>query len=237
MNMSLKPAGLAFVLTFALTAALAPGAHAEQPPLFSEYGEHEDYFSERVPAPARAFEVTLGSGYTQGFGMLQSGVGMPSVATPGLLVDGSAGYRLSPKWSFAATGQFQELTAERATTARGLTAGAAAAYHFAPYRTMDPWVQLGTGYRMLWEAQHGTATTLTHGLELGKAVAGVDFHMVDGAAIGPVVGADLDLFLWQDHGGTSAIRDPRLSTFVFVGLQARLDLFGDMVNAPQLIAH
>jgi hypothetical protein len=185
------------------------------------------YFTQRIPAPTNSFELSTGTSYTQPFGSLQGGVPMTSVASPGIAFDLGGAYRMSPHWAFGASGQYQELTPERNSGARGLTFGLDAGYHFDPYRTSDPWVQVGGGFRALWETRVNSPLLTTTGFELGKVTAGVDFHMLEGSVLAPMIGADLNLFLWQDGAGIVKIADPRLSTFIFAGIQGRID-FGNM---------
>lgn len=196
----------------------------------TSYAERGDYFTQPVDAPRQAFELTVGTGYTQGFGMVQSGVSLPDVVGAGLGVDLGAGYRIDPRFAVLATGQYQEFNAQRGTGTRGLAAGLAGAYHFAPYVRSDPWIQLGAGYRMMWETASNTPTLLTHGFELAKLTAGFDVRLSQDIAVMPVVGADLNLFLWQNGGNAVAIADPRLSTFVFAGAQGRFDIGGTRVR-------
>jgi hypothetical protein len=191
--------------------------------------ELHNYFTQHVSAPSNAFELSTGMFYTQPFGTLQGGVPMASVATPGVAFDLGGAYRMSPRWAFGASAQFQELTPERNSGARGLTVGLGAAYHFDPYRTSDPWVQAGMGFRALWETRDNERQLTSTGFELGKVTAGVDFHMVEGSTIAPMIGADLNLFLWQDGNTSVAISNPALSTFVFAGVQGRFD-FGGLKN-------
>ena len=210
----------------AIVLAFAPRAHAQT----------AEQTGRLLPAPARALEIVVGTGYTQGFGMLQPGVDMRSVAEAGVGIDAGVMYRINPRWAVGVVGEYNELEAERATAARGFTAGVAAAFHAAPYRRLDPWVQLATGYRGLWEV-HTDATTpdvATHGLELAKLTVGLDVRATRDVAIAPVIGADLTLPLWQSVGGSTAnaISDPRVATFVFAGIQARFDVGGERV-APE----
>jgi outer membrane protein OmpA-like peptidoglycan-associated protein len=188
------------------------------------------WLGQHVNAPDGALELTIGTGYTQGFGSLQSGVNMHDVITPGFAVEGGIGYRFSPNWSLEVTGQYQEFDAQRTEHARGFLPGIAGTFHFMPYRRTDPYVSLGTGYRMLWEDDPMThRTLLTHGFELARLSVGVDFRMTEDISVAPVVGADLTLPLWQDANngtGNASINDPRVSTFVFAGLQGRFDLGG-----------
>jgi outer membrane protein OmpA-like peptidoglycan-associated protein len=220
-------AKLAATAAVTLGLAYAQSAHAqggaepvapEQPPSAA---------AGRIEAPSNAFELTLGTGYTQGFGTLESGVGMPSVATPGIGFDLGLGYRPVPEFSLQLTGSYFELTAERAQAARGLTGGIAATGHLSPYSSVDPFITLGTGYRMLWETHAIGPDLLTHGFELAKAQVGLDIRVSPDVAIAPVIGADVNLFLWQS-GATAdtTISDPRVSTFVFAGLQGRFDMGG-----------
>jgi peptidoglycan-associated lipoprotein len=125
---------------------------------------------------------------------------------------------------------------QQARAARGVTAGIAATYHFDPYTRLDPWLELGTGYRMLWEdARLPASNLLSHGFELARARVGIDVRVSPEVAIAPVVGADLNVFTFQDWTTSSNIADPRLSTFVFGGLQGRFD-FGPSVGGASLAA-
>ncbi len=224
---------VASTLVAALVGVTASAQAQQQDPsdtyVTTGRAESGDYFTQRVPAPRRAFELTVGTGYTQGFGSFERGVGMPSVVTPGLAVDVGGAYRIDPHWAIGVTGQYQELKAERASSARGLTPGLGVAYHIAPYVRSDPWVQLGVGYRMLWENLDApvSTTVLSHGVELAKLTAGFDMRFSKDIAVAPVIGADLNMFLWRRGGGDSvAIADPRLNTFVFAGAQGRFDIGG-----------
>jgi hypothetical protein len=90
---------------------------------------------------------------------------------------------------------------------------------------LDPWVDLSSGYRMLWENDVGrTSSVMTHGLQLARARIGFDYHE-GGMGVGPLVGADANLFLWQESDGTRSIASPRVSVFVFAGVQGRWDIY------------
>lgn len=187
--------------------------------------------------PQNALELSLGTGYTQGFGSLQSGVGMPSVATYGLGVDLGIGYRVNPRWGVLWSGQYQDLTSERADAARAFTSSLAAQFHYAPEARLDPWLEVGAGYRFLWEDPGAAPTLLTHGIELARVRLGLDYRADGAVAIGPVIGADATMFLFQNVGSTEgSIADPRLSTFVFAGVQGRLDIGGRASPTPRTTA-
>lgn len=182
------------------------------------------YFQQYVAPPRNALELTIGTGYTQGFGSLYRGLGVPSVAREGIAVDLGLGYRIDPHWMIGITGEYQDLDAQRAASARGVTAGVQAAYHFSPSSRVDPWAALGTGYRWLWEHNDAPSTTVTtQGLQIGRLTLGVDIRMSPQFAIAPVIGADLDVFLAQN---SAAVTDARTSTFVYAGLLGRFDVSG-----------
>ena len=178
-----------------------------------------------IPAASNALELSFGTGYTQGFGSLERGVGFPSVAEGGVAFGLGIGYRIDPRWAVLWSGELQEFDARRATGARGFTSSIAGQVHLAPTNRVDPWAELGAGYRILWEDFARAPVLVTHGFQLGRLRVGVDFRAGRGGAVGPVVGADLNLLLFQDAPSIQAdVRDVRLSTFVFAGMQARFDL-------------
>lgn len=231
----MKLASSALALGATLTATSLAGAQPpeSQPTLYPPapgytVPEPEQPTTRKViPAAQNALELSVGSGYAQGFGSLKSGVGMPSVATGGLGIDLGVGYRIDPGWAVLWSGQYQELTPERTGGARGFTMSIAAQYHFAPVKRVDPWVEAGAGYRFLWEDPSVGPTLLSHGWQLARVRAGIDLRADEHVAFGPVVGADATMFLFQDGPDVSTyISDPRLSTFIFAGVQGRFDIGG-----------
>jgi hypothetical protein len=199
------------------------------PSIAQETGERS-WAAQRLPAPARAFELSVGGGYTQGFGSLQSGTGFPSVARGGFAPQLGLGYRIDPHWGVGISFQYQHLQSERADAARGLSATLLAQYHLSPHARFNPWVELGTGYRFLWEPMPTSDTVLTQGLQLVRARVGLDVRTSSRLAFGPFIGADLTMFMWQDLGDNQIISDPRLSTFVLAGMQSRFDIGGTKVS-------
>lgn len=189
--------------------------------------------SRRIPAPSGAVELAVASGDTQGFGTLQSGVGMPQVAKAGVGFDASVGYRIEPHYSFSLGGQYQELAAERDDAARGFVWNLALQYHIAPNARLDPWLELGSGYRLLWLVPFGPGpNTLFHGPQLVRVRAGLDVRISPGVALSPVIGADASMFVFQDDVAITALRNPTVSTFVFAGLQGRIDIGGTSYKGP-----
>jgi peptidoglycan-associated lipoprotein len=95
----------------------------------------------------------------------------------------------------------------------------------------DPWLRLGTGYRLLWETNPSGAqgiTVMRHGFELLAAKVGYDVRVSEDVAIAPVIGADLNVFVWEDpsNGSSRAMSNAQVGTFVYAGLQGRFDLGG-----------
>jgi outer membrane protein OmpA-like peptidoglycan-associated protein len=204
-------------LSFVLISVFAISASAQ-----NAEGEHP--ITKPVDAPKNALEIGVGTGWTQGYGQLRSGVDMRNVITPGIGIDLALMVRINPHWAVGVAGQYQEFESERATGARGMTAGLAAAWHVAPWARVDPWVQVGTGYRALWETHSSADATSTQGLELAKLSLGLDFRVSRDAAIGPVIGADVSI---------PSVSDPRAATFVFAGAQAHFDVGGTRVGPPR----
>jgi len=130
--------------------------------------------------------------------------------------------------------QYQEYDAKRAASARGMTAGVGAAYHVLPFEKWDPWFQISTGYRVIWENPVEGATTpsvTTHGPEVARLQIGVDQRVSRDLAFSPAVGVDLTVPLWQTVGAASgAIADPRPSAYIYAGLGVRFDVTSKFVR-------
>ncbi len=213
----LAAAALSILTTLAATRAGAEEVAADKP-----------YLSQRVPPRSNAFELTLASGYAQGFGTLQPGIGVPAVANAGVGIDASVGYRVDPHYSLSVGGEYQGLNTERdESSVYGAAVVVAIAYHVSPSSRVDPWLQLGSGYRMLWLVPASPApTTLLVGPELVRLRFGLDLRVSPDVAVAPVIGADATLFVFRDAVTSDAIANPKLSTFVFAGLQGRVDIGG-----------
>ena len=199
------------------------------------------YLSEGVAAPTHALELKAGAGYSQGFGNLAPGRTIQAASGAGLGVTADLDYRLSRFWSVGLEGQYQELAHEQNESARALAGNLGATYHFAPVRRGDPWIRFGTGYRFFWENSAVGAsgvTTLRHGFELGSAKFGYDVRVSEDVALSPVVGADVNMFLWEDHSGSgnAALGSAQMATFVFAGLEGRFDIGGRRVGGPTSVA-
>jgi hypothetical protein len=195
-------------------------------------GEREEYFQNRVPAPINAFEVNVGGGYTQGFGLILPGTGIPSVAGAGIAASVDLGYRVNPRWSLGVQGEYQEFTSERNTAARGFVGNIGPTFHAAPLMRGDPFMRLATGYRGLWSVNPpGAPTTFVHGFEVAKAQFGYDMRVSRDVALAPMVGIDLNIFVWQDQNGVNTrLSSAQVGSFVWAGLQGRFDMGGTSTN-------
>ena len=197
---------------------------------------------QKPDVPIQAFEINGSIGYTQGFGEIVDGLNVNKVITEGLGTELGLGYRIDPHWSVGAYGQYNQFSAERSDQARGLTAGLQVTYHILPFEHWDPWLQFGTGYRILWEQpanDSGLPTVMTHGFEPARFTVGLDYRLSRDIAISPQAGIDLSVPAWQTvHNNTVALDDPRPSTYVFAGMGMRFDLTSKYVHqttppAPQ----
>jgi hypothetical protein len=188
--------------------------------------------SESLPSANHALELTIGTGYMQGFGNVASGQpSLTDVGTAGGGVQGGIGYRIIPELSLGAYGSWGMFgRGDQADPTGNLytsTAGVQADWHFLPVgHDLDPWVSLGTGWRGYWmTADKGT--TAMHGWEIAKLQVGLDYRIDQHVAVSPVIGADLSTFFTQSTPATQVfqnIQSPNVNTFVFAGVQGRFDI-------------
>ncbi len=114
--------------------ALAGGSTAQ--------AQEEPFLRQSVPAPINAFELRVGGGYTQGFGLITPGVGIPSVAGAGVNGNLGLGWRVNPFWSVGVLGEYQQFNGENNEVARGFLGNLGVTLHAAPLTRGDPWVRL-----------------------------------------------------------------------------------------------
>lgn len=201
--------------------------------------QERPYFQQSVPAPINAFELQEGGGYTQGFGLIMPGVGIPSVAGAGVSGYLGLGYRVNPFWSVGVQGEYQQFTGENNELARGFLGNIGVTLHAAPLSRGDPWVRFATGYRGLWSVNPpGSPTTLIHGFEVAKAQFGYDIRLGQAVAIAPVVSIDLNIFAWQAADGTdSRLSSAQVGSFFSAGVNGRFDMFGTTMASTPVAAN
>jgi hypothetical protein len=184
-------------------------------------------------APAtHAVELTIGTGYEQGFGKFASAQpSLTDVAAAGGAVQVGAGYRVIPQLTLGvygsgamfARGDQIDSTADLYSAAAGFQAD----WHFIPSRSaFDPWVSLGSGWRGYW-VNANSGNTSIQGMEIAKLQLGVDYRVAQSVSISPVVGVDLSSFFTQSTPETNRftnITSPEVNTFLFVGMMGRFDI-------------
>jgi len=213
-----------------LIPALVPAIAAAQP----ESADTTTGFDHPVPAVQNAFEISVGTGYSQGSGKLGGSAGsLEDIAGPGGAIEVDLGYRIVPQLSVGAYGTFSKYqhgdNLASSTDVFGATAGVQAAWHFRPDASIDPWVSLGTGWRGLWLNPDGGKVTSLQGLELARLQIGADYRVTEDIAIAPVVGGSLNLFVSEDSPMTNdltEIHDKKVNFTGYAGLSGRFDLGG-----------
>jgi len=201
----------------------------------------EEAPSLNLEAPSHTLELRIGTGYTQGFGLLTSAQSIGAVAGPGIGIEAAVDFRSDPWWSIGLQGEYQEFAPNTSgtTAARGTAGNIGFTYHASPFMRGDPFFRIGTGYRLLWDVDPvgGAQSALFHGFELAMATVGYDFRSSPGVAIAPVVGADLDLWTWQEnHGANIPLPSAHVGAFLFAGAQGRFDV-SEMLTRSHAIAN
>jgi hypothetical protein len=188
--------------------------------------------SRELPAVKDAVELTVGTGYAQGFGSVASGLPkLTDVGTAGGALQLGVGYRILPQLTLGAYGTGAMFgrgdQVDSSANAYSATAGVQVDWHFRPAANVwDPWVSLGTGWRGYW-IHTDQGTTSMHGMELAKLQVGVDYRIAPTISISPVIGADLSAFFTRStpqSNGYGNLTDPNVNTFVFGGLMGRFDI-------------
>ncbi|NUP06682.1 MAG: OmpA family protein [Polyangiaceae bacterium] len=230
--------GTVVVLLGSVTAV----AHAQE---MQETVTYDVVEEATVRAPKNSFELGVNGGYTQPFGEINAGNDIHHLVDAGGAVGLALGWRISPYVSVEGVGQYHESTTgddlnSSTTDVRGVSTGVQATVHMMPYERVDPLLSFGSGYRMMWIVPEGAPNTFLHGLSLARATFGVDFRATDSVALGPQVGADLNMFLFEDGPGDAdddnVIDDIRPSTFLFAGLGGRFDMGGKRDGKERTVA-
>lgn len=226
------------VAAFALAAANASSASAQTAPMMEERMPRGT-----VRAPTNAFEIQANTGYSQGFGpQIGATRGSPTsgLGGAGMGVGVGFAYRATPRSSLGIVGSYGQQQGTAGSQVRGATAGLDATYHANPFQRIDPFLSVGTGYRMLWEQASGDDKTIpdtfTHGFQLARAAVGVDVRLTDDVAIAPTVGGDVNMFLWRNAGsGNQMIDNPKVNAFLFAGVAGRFDMGGSRLRPPTVL--
>jgi hypothetical protein len=229
--------GRSLLLSVGLCCTVSARAHAQPDGAVASESGLE------VPAPSNAFELGINAAYTQPFGKVWQDRDISTIINAGGGVTLDLGYRVIPSLSIAAGVHFHESTADTsigvANDFRGGTATLHVTYHFVPYEVVDPWLSLGTGYRVLWSVLRGADNDhFTHGIQALRALAGVDFRTTRDAAIGPFLGADVNVMVFDevDDRESNALTSPAVNTFITVGAMGRFDIGGSRTVPDATVA-
>jgi hypothetical protein len=169
--------------------------------------------SSRDLSPVKhAVELTVGTGYEQGFGNI--GAGLPSLTDLGQAggaIQVGVGYRIIPQLTLGVYGSGavfdRGAQVDTSTNIYSASAGFQADWHVLPGgHALDPWLSLGSGWRGYWlDANQGV--TAMHGIEIAKLQLGVDYRIDKSVAISPVFGVDLSTFLTESTPATNAFNN------------------------------
>jgi hypothetical protein len=177
----------------------------------------------RVLPPSNSPELQLSSGYAQGFGGLRPGRSLADVVGPGFAFAAGCDYRATRSVSFGIEAQYQVFAQESTTQSMGADVNIGATIHIVPSARTDPWVRIGAGYRLLWNAHPVGApdtTDVFHGFDVANVRIGYDLRTSDNLALGPFLGANLQSFLWQN---ATLLPGVHWGSFLQAGLQGRFD--------------
>jgi hypothetical protein len=186
-----------------------------------------------LAAATHSVELTIGTGYAQGFGDVGSGQAkLTDVSQGGGAVQLGVGYRVLPSLTLGVYGSGSMFSrgdqVDTSTNIYSGTAGVQTEWHFLPRLSeYDPWVSLGSGWRGYWTSANQGNNTSMQGIEWAKLQIGVDYRIDQAVAISPVVGADLSTFFTEStptSNGFTNITGPTVNTFVFAGVQGRFDI-------------
>ncbi|NUO51544.1 MAG: hypothetical protein HOV80_22030 [Polyangiaceae bacterium] len=194
-------------------------------------------------APKNAFELGVQGGYSQPFGDLLKDVKISDITDAGGEVALDLGWRATPLFMLGGTLRYNELTVDdqfapgSEMDIRGTSASIQGTFHLAPYSPADPYITVGTGSRSMWIVPENGDSTVFTGWEIVRAQVGVDFRVARDFSMGPNAGAALNMFFWENEGGTffkrtgdALIDDPRPNAFVFAGLAGRFQIGGTRVS-------
>jgi len=208
---------------------LVPSIASAQP-----YAGDTSAFDHAVAPVDNALELGVATGYTQGAGKLGGDMNnLEDVARAGGSVELDAGARIIPNLSVGLFGTFSQSAkgdqVASSTNVYGATAGVQAGWHFRPGTSIDPYVNLGTGWRGLWLDPTSGKVTSLQGLELARLQVGVDYRITPDIAIAPVIGGALDMFVSQDSPMTqdyTEIQTKKVNFTGFAGIAGHFDLGG-----------
>jgi hypothetical protein len=190
-------------------------------------------------APKNALELTLGNGFSQGFGSPDSRTSsLAELTRGGLSTQLGVSLRLNPEWAIGTYGEgaryFAASGMPDGTVGYGAAFGVQAVWFGSPYSKLGPWVGVGTGWRGYWVDLPRGHESL-HGYDLVRLRIGADYRLGPSTSFGPMLGATLTLFDSHRDAETNDVRsteDPEVTAFLFAGFQGRFEVGGQRVHEP-----
>jgi hypothetical protein len=109
-----------------------------------------------------------------------------------------------------------------------LAAGIQGTWYMRPYRTLNPFVGLGSAYRGHWIVPDVGGNTQHHGWEIARLQVGVDLRASREVSFAPYVTGAVDTFFSETLPGQSArnLNGPPVSGFFGAGVLGRFDVGG-----------
>jgi hypothetical protein len=186
-------------------------------------------FRRHRAASDEALELQVSGGYQQGVGSMSaaSALHVQDVAGVGAGGELGAGYRISPRWLVGAYGSGAWYRALRNEAGlRSFAAGVQGQLHLRPFRSIDPWVGLGIGYRVFAFSIPGQGSSIHQAIVLPHFSLGVDYRPSPFVSVGPFFAADLSLFQGEPRTSAPGETITNVATFVAAGISARFDVLG-----------
>ena len=136
-------------------------------------------------------------------------------------------------------GMFRNQTSLDGTNFRSVTAGLQGQWNLRPFRSINPWVTLGSGWRGNWIVPDVGGNVSIQGWQLARLQIGADFRVANQVAFGPYVAGDVNLMFSQRLPGQEDFFDtsgtPTFATFS-AGILGRFDLGGKQVSPVAPVA-
>ncbi len=191
-------------------------------------------------AARHAFEAVLDVAYVQPTGGVSDGHSIQEAVGGGVQLGLGLGYRFAPLWSLDLHGDFHDSQGRGLGTTgdtRGMAIVVGPTFHVLPYEFIDPYVSLGTGYRLLIEQRDENRPTTT-GLDLLRIQLGLDVRMSSSVGLSLYIAGDVATFLWSSSESSFGALSggPKLNAFFSGGAQARFDIGGTREKLPTVAA-
>ena len=190
-------------------------------------------------APVGAVELTMGNGFSQGFGSAaRDELDIGDLSSGGFSTQLGIGYRMSPHlmigWYLEGSRYYSGSAVPDGTVNYSAAMGVQATWHFRPFARIDPWASVGTGARGHWVNLPNAQGSDMYGVDVLRLRVGADYKLGPSTSIGPMLGASFATLLAVDDSPTSSLHEidsPGMSTFVFAGVQGRFEIGGKRVAA------